>query len=151
VPNAPATDRALVHWILAVMNSAQGHGKTAGVHAQQALTAAKASGKSNLLGLVHYAVGRTWHYGGDLERAAAAYAEAIRFLRMAGDEDFVWYLQALIADKLVLRGDLEAGEPMLNEALTHIRQTSSEWFVVMAIAQRGHVALRQGDLPGAAG
>ena len=39
---------------------------------------------------------------------------------------------------------------MLDEALTRLREISSEWFVVLVIAQRAHAALRQGDLPGAA-
>jgi len=39
---------------------------------------------------------------------------------------------------------------MLDEALTRLREISSDWFVVLVIAQRGHAALRQGDVAGAA-
>jgi predicted ATPase/DNA-binding XRE family transcriptional regulator len=151
-PGAPATDRAVALWLLTLMNGVRGHGQTAEVHAQQMLVAAQASGEPRLLGLAQYAVGLACDFRGDLDRAAAAYAEAIPFFRAAGSEDFVWIAQADLADKLVLHGDLEAGVPMLDEALTRLRPISADcadWFVVLVIAQRGHAALRQGDLPGA--
>ena len=149
-PNAPARDRALAHWLLTLMNGLKGDAEQAELHSQQALVAAQATDDPNLLGVVQYAVGMSWNYRGDLDRAAAAFTEAIGFLRRGGNESFVWCVQAELADKLVLRGDLEAGVPMLDEALTRLRQISSEWFVVLVIAQRGYAALRQGDLPGAA-
>jgi hypothetical protein len=52
--------------------------------------------------------------------------------------------------QLVLQGDLEAGAPMLDDAFERLRQTSSDWFVVITIAQRGFTALRQGVLLAAA-
>jgi predicted ATPase len=149
-PDAPARDQMLVHWLLIHMNGMRGHGEAAGAHAQQMLAAAQASGDRYLLGVAHYAVGIAWGYRGDLDRAAAAYAEAIPLLQAGRYEAFVWYVRANLADKLVLRGDLEAGVPMLDEALMRLRQISSEWFVVLVIAQRAHAALRQEDLPGAA-
>ncbi len=68
----------------------------------------------------------------------------------AGSEATAWYVQAELADKRILQGDLEAGVPMLDEALSHLRQESSEWFIVSVVAERGQAALLQGDLPGAA-
>jgi hypothetical protein len=38
---------------------------------------------------------------------------------------------------------------MLDEALLHLRQVSSEWFIVTVVVERGQAALLQGDLPGA--
>jgi hypothetical protein len=76
-------------------------------------------------------------------------ADAIPLLRAGGYESLVCYVQADLADKLILQGDLVAGVPMLDEALARLREISSAWFVVIMIAQRGHAALRQGDLPGA--
>jgi predicted ATPase/class 3 adenylate cyclase len=148
--DAPASDRALAHWILASANAQWGHGEEAGVHAQQALIAAQESGNPFLRGLAQYVVGVVWEIRGDFDRATAAYAESIPFYRAAGSESFAWFAQADLADKLVLQGDLEAGVPMLDEAFVRLRQTSSDWFVVITIGQRGFAALRQGDLPGAA-
>jgi non-specific serine/threonine protein kinase len=149
-PQAPATDRALAHWLLTLMNGVRGQGEAAGVHAQQALIAAQSSGEPHLLGVAQYAVGLAWDFRGDFARAAAAYAEAIPLLRAAGSETFVWFAQAILADKLVLSGDLDKGVPMLDEALMHLQETSADWFVVLAIDHRGHVALLQRDLSGAA-
>jgi tetratricopeptide (TPR) repeat protein len=148
-PGAPATDRALAYWILASMSAQLGHGAEAGMYAEQALIAAQASGDHHLIGVTQYIVGVAWEIRGDFERAAAAYAESIPFFRAAGSESFAWFAQADVADKQILRGDLESGVPMLDQALTHLRQTSSDWFVVITIGLRGFVALRQGNLPGA--
>ena len=145
-PDAPASDRALAHWLLA----SWGHSADADEHAQHMFIAAQESGEPFLLALGHYAVGRAWDSRGDLDRAAAAYAEAISLLRSGGYEAHACVYQAYLATTLVLRGDLDAGVPMLDEALTRLREISSDWFVVLVIAQRGHAALRQGDLPGAA-
>jgi predicted ATPase/class 3 adenylate cyclase len=145
-PDAPASDRALAHWLLA----SWGHSEDADVHAQQMLVAAQESGEPFLLALGHYAVGTVWDSRGDFDRAATAYAEAISLLRSVGYEANAWYMQANFATTLVLHGDLDVGIPMLDEALTRLREISSEWFVVLAISQRAHAALRQRDLPGAA-
>jgi predicted ATPase/class 3 adenylate cyclase len=149
-PGAPATDRALAHWILASMSAQLGHGEEAGVYAQHSLMAAQESRDPHLLGLAQYMVGVAWDFRGDFDRAAAAYAEAIPFFRAAGSEAFAWFAQADLADKRILQGDLEGGVPMLDEAFVRLHQTSSDWFVVITIPQRGFAALRQGDLPGAA-
>jgi predicted ATPase/class 3 adenylate cyclase len=149
-PYAPPTDRALAHWLLTLMNGVRGDGEAAGVHAQQALIAAQAAGEPHLLGVAQYAVGLAWDFRRDFARAAAAYAEAIPLLRAAGSDAFVWFAQAILADKLVMRGDLDEGVPMLDEAVMHLRETSADWFVVLAIDHRGHVALLQRDLPAAA-
>jgi predicted ATPase len=148
--DAPASDRALAHWLLALMNGIRGHGEEARVHAEQGLLAAQAAGDLHLLGLTHYAVGMAWDFCGDLDRAAAAYRDAIPLRRAAGSEASAWYVQAALADKLVLQGDLAAGVPMLDEALQRLRQVSSEWFIVTVVVERGQAALLQGDLPGAA-
>jgi predicted ATPase/class 3 adenylate cyclase len=149
-PDAPAADLVIAHKLLVLMNYVFGQVEDAGFHAQQALIAAQASGEPVLLGQAHHVVGVAWEARRDFDRAAAAYTEAIPWLRAAGDEVFAWYVQAELADNLVLSGDLAAGVPMLDEALGRLRQLSSEWFVVLVIALRGHAALRQGDLPGAA-
>lgn len=149
-PDAPAADRALAHWLLAVMNGVRGYAEQATTHAEQALLAARVAGDPHLLGLTQYAVGMAWDFRGELDQAASAYGEAILLLLAAGSEATAWYVQAELADKLVLQGDLEAGVPMLDEALIHLRQESSEWFIVSVIAERGQAALLQGDLPGAA-
>jgi non-specific serine/threonine protein kinase len=148
-PDAPASDRSLAHGILAAMSGRLGHGEKAGMYAQQALMAAQESSDPHLLGLAQYTVGEAWESRGDLDRAAAAYAEAIPMFRAAGAEGFAWFTQGEFADKLVLQGGLKAGVPMLDEALMRLRQVSPHWFVVVTIAQRGFAALRQGDLPGA--
>jgi non-specific serine/threonine protein kinase len=149
-PDAPAIDRALAHWLLALMNGVRGYGEQAHVHAEQALIAAQLAEDPHLLGLTQYAVGMAWEFRGDLDQAASAYKEAIPLLRAAESEASAWYVQAELADKLVLQGDLEAGVPMLDEALIRLRQVSSEWFIVAVVAERGQAALLQGDLPGAA-
>jgi predicted ATPase len=151
-PNAPVRDRALAHYILAIVNGTLGNDDVALRHAEHLQVAAHESGDPAALGLAYLASGFAWEAHGDLERAADAYGEAIPQMRASGMESGAWYAQAELADKLVLRGDLEAGVPMLDESLTRLRQrqSSSEWFVVIVIMQRGHAALRQGDLPGAA-
>jgi non-specific serine/threonine protein kinase len=149
-PNAPATDRMLAHWHLAHMNVLRGEAEAARVHAEQALIAAQASGETLLRAMAQYALGIAWEYLGDLNQAAAAMAAAIPLLRVAGFEDFAWYVQADLADKRILMGDLAAGAPMIDEALRRLRQGSTDWYVVIAVAQRGHAALWQGDLRGAA-
>ncbi len=132
------------------MNYVLDHGEDAGFHAQQALIAAQVSGEPYLLGQAQLGVGLAWEVRSDFDRAAAAYAEAIPLLRASGDDAIAWYVQAELADKLIWRGDLEAGIPMLDEALPRLRQISPGWYVVLVIGKRGHAALRQGDLPGAA-
>jgi hypothetical protein len=83
-----------------------------------------------------------WEGRGDIARAAAAYAAAIPVWWDAG----AWYPKAQLADKLIMQGDLEAGVPMLDEALTRLRQADPQWLIVLVIILRGHAALRQGDL-----
>jgi hypothetical protein len=54
--------------------------------------------------------------------------------------------QAELADKLVIRGDLEAGVPMLEDALARFPRTDPPWLVVLVINLRGHAALLEHDL-----
>src|SRR4029450_7864720 len=59
-------------------------------------------------------------------------------------------VQAELADKLILQGDLEAGVPMLEDAMVYVRQNNDPWFIVRVITLRGEAALLQDDLPLAA-
>ena len=92
-----------------------------------------------------------WEFRGDGERAAAALAEAVPLLQAAGNAVLAAWAQADLADILVWRGDLAVGVPMLDEALTRLRQTGADWLILLVLNQRGHAALAQRDLPRAAG
>ena len=61
-PDAPATDRALGHWLLAIVNSILGNHEDALLHTQRALTMGKESGDPAPLGMAHYALGLVWEY-----------------------------------------------------------------------------------------
>jgi predicted ATPase/class 3 adenylate cyclase len=146
-PAAPARDRALAHWLLSIGHGTLGNDEAALHHAQELLAAAEVLGDPAALGFAHLALAYTWESRGDISRMAAASAEAIRTWRAAGvHEVSALVTQANLADKLVLQGDLEAGVPMLEEALTRLRQSGSPWFIVSVINLRGYAALRQGDL-----
>ena len=58
-----------------------------------------------------------WEFHGHGERAAAALSEAVPLLQAAGNDVLAAWAQADLADILIWRGDLEAGIPMLDEAL----------------------------------
>jgi tetratricopeptide (TPR) repeat protein len=92
-----------------------------------------------------------WEFHGDGERAAAALSEAVPLLQIAGNDVLAAWAQADLADILIWRGDLEAGVPMLDEALTRLRQLRSDWLITLVLNQRGHAALAEGDHPHAAG
>ena len=141
-PDAPARDRVLGHWLLSTGNGAQGNHEAALFHAQQVLKAAEESGDSASLGFAHMALAYAWEDRGDIAQAAAAYAATIPVWWDAG----AWYPKAQLADKLVLQGNLEVGVPMLEEALTRLRQANPHWWIVLVIILRGHAALRHGDL-----
>ena len=120
-PDAPARDRALAHWLLSSGNGALGHDEAALRHAQQLLAAAEELDDPVGLGFAHFAMAHAWEDRGDIDRAAAAYAEVIPLWRTAdGMEGQSWVAQAELADKLVMRGDLEAGVPMLEDALARL-------------------------------
>ena len=146
-PDAPATDRALGHWLLAIVNSILGNHEDALLHTQRALTMGKESGDPAPLGMAHYALGLVWEYHGDGDQAAAAYAEALPLLRAAENDVWAWFVQAELADILVWRGDLVAAVPLLEAALDRLRQIRADWFVLNVNNARGHAALRQSDLP----
>jgi hypothetical protein len=141
---APALDRALVHWILASTSAQWARGEEVGVYVQQALTGAQVSGDPHLLGPALYVVGVAEDFCGDFDRATAAIAQAIAYFRAAGSEVHVWFVQADLADKRILQGDLETAVPMPDEVLMRLRQISSHWFVVITISQGGFAALRAG-------
>jgi tetratricopeptide (TPR) repeat protein len=147
-PGAPAHDRALAHWLLALAHRNLGHDDATMHHAQQLLAAAEESGDPAALGIAHLALGYAWQDHGDIARAAATYAEATRTWRAAGVlEALALGAQANLADCLVIQGDLEAGVPMLEDALTRLRNSDPPWFLAVIINLRGYAALRQGDLP----
>jgi predicted ATPase/transcriptional regulator with XRE-family HTH domain len=146
-PDAPAPDRTLAHWLLSMGSSSLGNHQVALRHAQQTLVAAEEFGHPGGLGIAHLAVGSAWEASGDIEQAADAYAEAIPLLKgVDGFEGGALYAQADLADKLVLRGNPEAGVPMLEDALARLRQMDPPWFIVSVMDKRGHAALVQGDL-----
>jgi hypothetical protein len=78
-------------------------------------------------------------------------AEAVPLLQAAGNIVLAAWAQADLADILVWRGDLAVGVPMLDEALTRLRQTGADWLILLVLNQRGHAALAERDLPRAAG
>jgi predicted ATPase/class 3 adenylate cyclase len=150
-PQAPAADRTVAHYLLALVNSTLGNEEDAAMHAQRLLSAAQETGDPAALGLAQYGVGMVWEFHGDGERAAAALSEAVPLLQAAGNVVLAAWAQADLADILVWRGDLAAGVPMLDEALTRLRQTGADWLILLVLNQRGHAALAQADLPRAAG
>ena len=149
-PDAPAADRTVAHYLLALVNSTLGNEEDAAMHAQHLLSAAQESGEPAALGLAQYGVGMVWEFRGQSERAAAALAEAVPLLQVAGNDVLAAWAQADLADILVWRGDLAAGVPMLDEALARLRQTGADWLILLVLNQRGHAALAQRDLPRAA-
>jgi tetratricopeptide (TPR) repeat protein len=150
-PQAPAADRTVAHYLLALLNSTLGNADDAAMHSQHLLSAAREAGEPAALGLAQYGVGMVWEFRGDSERAAAALSEAVPLLQAAGNAVLAAWAQADLADILVWRGDLAAGVPMLDEALTCLRQNGADWLILLVLNQRGHAALAQGDLARAAG
>jgi predicted ATPase/class 3 adenylate cyclase len=150
-PRAPATDRTVAHYLLALLNSTLGNEEDAAMHAQRLLHAAQETSQPDALGLAQYGVGMVWEFRGDGERAAAALAEAVPLLQAAGNTVLAAWAQADLADILVWRGDFAVGVPMLDEALTRLRQTGADWLILLVLNQRGHAALAERDLPRAAG
>jgi non-specific serine/threonine protein kinase len=150
-PEAPAADRTVAHYLLALVNSTLGIEEDAAMHAQRLLSAARESGEPAALGLAQYGVGMVWEFHGHSEQAAAALTEAIPLLQGAGNAVLAAWAQADLADILVWRGELAAGVPMLDEALARLRQIGSDWLILLVLNQRGHAALAEGDLPRAAG
>jgi predicted ATPase/class 3 adenylate cyclase len=149
-PDAPASDRALAHWLLSYGNGVLGQDEPALFHAQQLLEAAKTLGDPRGLGFAHLALAYVWEFRRDLDRAAAAYAEAIPAWSAAGDDASAWYGHAELADKRLLQGELSVAVPMLEEALAWLRRTGRSLLVLLVINLRGHAALLQRDLPLAA-
>ncbi|MDF3041547.1 MAG: adenylate/guanylate cyclase protein, partial [Thermomicrobiales bacterium] len=150
-PEAPAADRTVAHYLLALVNSTLGNEEDAAMHAQRLLSAARESGEPAALGLAQYGVGMVWEFHGHSEQAAAALTEAIPLLQGAGNAVLAAWAQADLADILVWRGELAAGVPMLDEALARLRQIGSDWLILLVLNQRGHAALAEEDLPRAAG
>jgi predicted ATPase/class 3 adenylate cyclase len=150
-PEAPATDRTIAHYLLTLVNSILGNEDAAAMHAERLSSAAQESGEPAALGLAQYGVGMFWEFHGHGERAAAALSEAVPLLQVAGNHVLAAWAQADLADILIWQGDLEAGVPMLDEALARLRQLRSDWLITLVLNQRGHAALAEGDHPHAAG
>jgi predicted ATPase len=147
-PDAPGGDRAIAHWLLSIGYGLSGKDEMALLHAQQLLATANELGDPQSLGFAHLAMAIAWENQGDLARAAAALAETRALWHGAND----WYVQAELGDILILQGDLEAGVPLVEDALARLRGlTDPPWFVVLTINVGGYAALRQQDLPRAAG
>jgi non-specific serine/threonine protein kinase len=144
-PDATAIDRALSHGVLGQASALVGDWEEAGVQARLALEAARQSGDPFAIGQSYVTAGMAWERSGDGERSGAAFAESVPFLDQSGHESLAAYSQAELADKLVWQGDLETAVPMLDEALVRLRQVGSDWCIAMALGQRGHAALRDGD------
>jgi predicted ATPase len=150
-PDAPARDRALAHWLLSSGHGALGHDEAAMHHAQQLLRAAEEMDDPAGLGFAHLAMAFVWEDRGDIAQAVAAYGDVITAMRAAGGyEPHAWYVQAELADKRVMQGDLEVGVAMLEDALARMRQRNPPWYIVLVVNLRGHAAILEGDLPLAA-
>jgi predicted ATPase/class 3 adenylate cyclase len=149
-PDAPATDRTVAHYLLALVNSILGNQDDAAMHVERLSSAAQESGEPAALGLAEYGVGMFWEFHGHGERAAAALSEAVPLLQAAGNDVLAAWAQADLADILIWRGELAAGIPMLDEALARLRQLRSDWLITLVLNQRGHAALAEGDHPHAA-
>jgi hypothetical protein len=66
-------------------------------------------------------------------------------LRQAGNTSLGSYVLGDLGDKLLWLGDLEHGIPKIDEALSQLRQEHNDWGTGMALGQRAHAALLQGD------
>jgi hypothetical protein len=147
-PDAPGRDRAIAHWLLSIGYGLLGKDEMALLHAQQLLATANELGDPQSLGFAHLAMANAWENQGDLSQAAAALAETRALWHGAGD----WYVQAELGNILILQGDLEAGAPLVEDALARLQGlTDPPWFVVLVINVGGYAALWQQDLPRAAG
>src|SRR5215213_4841245 len=69
-PRAPATDRTVAHYLLALVNSILGNEDVAAMHVDRLSSAAQETGEPDALGLAQYGVGMVWEFRGDGERAA---------------------------------------------------------------------------------
>src|SRR5829696_679873 len=59
-PEAPAADRTVAHYLLALMNSILGNKEDAAIHVERLSSAAQESGEPAALGLAQYGVGMFW-------------------------------------------------------------------------------------------
>jgi non-specific serine/threonine protein kinase len=149
-PAALPRDRAVAHHILAHMESMLGNLDSAADHAQRGLERARETGDPALLGAAHYDVGMVWELRGDGDRAAAAYAEALGFMRQAGKAEWAAWVLGDLADKLVWRGELDKAIPMLDEAVADLRRFGDKVALAWVLGEHGHGVLAQGHLPVAA-
>ena len=149
-PDAPPIDRVAAYHVLTFSTAMVGNHQDAIAHAQLGLAAARESGDLSAIGLAQYSVGLAAEHSGGGARAAGAYTEAVPLLREAGNTTFAAWAVADLGDKLVWMGDLEKAVPMLDEAISLLRQGEYFWGVAMALGPRGYAALAQKDLPLAA-
>jgi len=149
-PDASATDRGLALYIQVYAAMVLNNLDAAESVASEALAEAIASDDPFLLGLAHVNLAVVREHGGEGERSAAAYAEALRWLRETGNPYWVASVQIELGDRLTWCGDLAAAVPILDEALAMLRQVGDSWSLTMGFGQRAFAALAQGDLTNAA-
>jgi predicted ATPase/DNA-binding CsgD family transcriptional regulator len=145
-PDASATDRGLARYIQVYAAMVLNNLDAAESVASEALAEASASNDPFLLGLAHINLAVVREHRGEGERSAAAYAEALRWLRETVNPYWVASVQIELGDKLTWCGDLAAAVPMLDEALAMLRQVGDSWSLTMGFGQRAFAALAQGDL-----
>ena len=149
-PDAPATDRGLARYIQVYTAMVLDDLDAADSVASESLIEASASNNPFLLGLAQVNLAVVREHRGEGERSAAAYAEALRWMRETGNPYWVASVQIELGDRLTWCGDLAAAVPMLDEALAMLRQVGDSWSLTMGFGQRAFAALAQGDLTDAA-
>jgi predicted ATPase/DNA-binding CsgD family transcriptional regulator len=145
-PDAPAADRALARYTQVYAAMVLNDLDTAASVASESLAEASASDDPLVLGLAHVNLAVVREHQGEGERSAAAYAEALRWMRKTGNPYWVATVQIELGDRLTWCGDLAAAVPILDEALATLRQVGDSWSLTMGFGQRAFAALAQGDL-----
>jgi predicted ATPase/DNA-binding CsgD family transcriptional regulator len=149
-PDASAIDRALARHIQGFAAVNLGDLDGAAAIARQALEEASESGDPFLLGLARLISAVVLEHRGEGEHSIVAYAEVLQLFRTTGLSYLIAGVQIELADKLTWSGDLATAVPMLDEALTVLRQAGDNWGLSMGLGQRAFAALAQGDLVHAA-
>ena len=149
-PDASAADRGMVRYIQVYASMVLNDLDAAATVAGEALAEASESNDPFLLGLAHINFAVVLEHRGEGKRSAAAYAEALRWIRETGNPYWVAGAQIELGDRLTWCGDLAAAVPILDEALATLRLVGDSWSLTMGFGQRAFAALAQGDLTYAA-